>query len=133
MQVLDINNNPLPTEVTMKGDGDPLTVYAMGDDGAPLSCFWVLSPAGSTMLSPKGVTFVDNKTGFFGTLSGFSSPTWVSIITVGPSYSTSYLPPTDQYLWHGDIKASLVAISTSGGQSRQLMIRAIDPRRGNGF
>jgi hypothetical protein len=122
----------LPTEVSLAGDGDGIAVYAVDSDG-PVLCYWALTPAGAQVLTPKGVTFVSNKTYWFGSLLGFSSPVPVSSISVGPSFSTTVLPPSIPYLYNGPIKATLTAIPAGGGNSRQLQIAISDPRKSNGF
>jgi hypothetical protein len=115
--------NPLPTAVVLSSDSDGLTLFSYDDDGTPVQSYFILTPAGGHNTNPKGVVFYGGKNSsmFNGTLDGFTSPTVVPLITVGPAFSTQYFPP-DQSLIEGVVYATLIAVPVSGGPSRQLQI-----------
>jgi hypothetical protein len=115
-----------PTAITLNSDSDALTLFSYDDDGTPTQSYWILTPAGAHNISPKGTVFYGGKNSsmFIGTLDGFTSPKVVPLITVGPSYSTQYMPP-DQSLADGPTYATLIAVPANGGQSRQIMITVL--------
>jgi hypothetical protein len=124
MYFFDANGNPIPTAVTVDANGDGLEVFAVDAEGNPLECIWVLTNRGGQQVVGTGssettISAVGNA--YFGALDGFSSPTYAPIITVGPSTSTVYYPPPQDF-YSKTINAVLTAVPTNGYKNRSLYI-----------
>jgi hypothetical protein len=117
--------NPLPTAITLAADSDGLVIYSYDDNGVPIQCLFTLTPSGGQSTNPQGTaTFYGgkNSTWWNGSLDGTET---VPTVTVGPSFSTHYRPPSDPSVIDGPIYCTLVAVPTNGSHSRQIMITVL--------
>jgi hypothetical protein len=124
-----------PTAITLPSDAEPINIFAVSEDGVPVEAYWTLTPNGSQVTNPNGKVFFGGKNSspWFGTLGGFSSPTFTSIIAVGFSFATTYYTTNSSsypYLAEDTARATLTAVPTDGSPARQLQITVQPAVRG---
>jgi len=96
----DVNNNPLPTAISLPGDGDGLALYCVDDNGVPVESYFTLTPSGGQSSNSKGAPFFGGKNQSFwvGTLTGFSSAVATPIIATGQHFPR-YTPHLHRGSW----------------------------------
>jgi|SRR5579862_4231444 len=125
MVLKDKNGNPLGAAVAVDPAKGCLEVFAVDDSGIPLSCLWVLTNRGGQLTVGKGstaTTISANGSSYFGALEGTpSQPPYLPVITVGPSASTAYFAPPQEFFTK-TIDAVLTAVPVNGSANRSLYI-----------
>jgi len=125
MQLLNKNGNPLGAAVAVDPAKGCLEVFAVDDLGIALSCLWVLTNRGGKLTAGTGssaTTISANGNSYFGALEGTpAQPPYLPVITVGPSTSTVYFGPPQEF-FSKTIDAVLTAVPVDGSANRSLYI-----------